>query len=291
MNPSTGLRTRRRLALAAALCLAACHRAPPLPHPGPALWEVSDKQGHRGWLFGTIHSLPDGTRWETPAIDGALAQAGVLVVEIANLSDISAGKAAFDAAAHRPGLPPLLERIPPAERAEVSAALARGHMAPSDVDQLETWAAALAIASTQDPGDTDNGVDRALLGRRLPAVGLESFAEQFAMFDRLSNAEQATLLHFAAAPEAGDDTAQITRSWLKGDLAALDREAMDAELSDPGLRQALLVRRNQAWAARIGTLLAQGKRPFVAVGAGHMLEDVGLPTLLAAQGYTVRRIE
>lgn len=281
----------RRLALAAALCLAACHRGPPVAQPSPALWEVSDKQGHRGWLFGTIHSLPDDTHWETPAIDGALDQAGVLVVEIANLSDTAAGKAAFDAAARRPGLPPLLSRIPPAERAEVSAALARGHLSESDFAQVETWAAALGIASTQDPGETDNGVDQALLDKRLPVVGLESFAEQFAMFDRLSDAEQATLLHFASAPQAANDTTQITRDWLKGDLAALDREAMDAELSDPGLRQALLVQRNRAWLARIVELLNQGRRPFVAVGAGHMLGAVGLPTLLAAQGFAVRRIE
>ena len=286
---------RRLGALAlAALLLVGCHRAPAQARPGgasPALWEVTGRQGQHGWLFGTIHSLPDGVRWETPVIDSALGRTGVLVVEIANLSDSAAGKAAFDAASRRGGLPPLLSRIPASERPEVGAALARAHLSESDFAQVETWAAALGIASTQDPGDTGNGVDLALLNRRLPVVGLESFAEQFAMFERLSDAEQAKLLHFAAAPQAADGTTKIAGSWLKGDLSALEREAMDAELSDPGLREALLVRRNEAWAAHIAALLREGKRPFVAVGAGHMLGSAGLPALLAAQGYTVRRIE
>jgi uncharacterized protein YbaP (TraB family) len=57
------------------------------------------------------------------------------------------------------------------------------------------------------------------------------------------------------------------------------------------LRRALLVDRNRAWLPRIAGILKQGHHPVVAVGAAHMLGDVGLPALLARQGYTVRRIQ
>ena len=55
--------------------------------------------------------------------------------------------------------------------------------------------------------------------------------------------------------------------------------------------QALLVKRNQAWAERIEPLLAEGRRPLVAVGTAHLLGPDGVAALLEARGYTVRRIQ
>src|SRR5690606_34099807 len=73
-----------------ALLLTACG-APadevPGSAPSPALWEVEGPEGQAGWLFGTAHALPRGARWRTTAIDGALGQARLLVVEIAELGD------------------------------------------------------------------------------------------------------------------------------------------------------------------------------------------------------------
>jgi len=53
----------------------------------------------------------------------------------------------------------------------------------------------------------------------------------------------------------------------------------------------LLTARNRAWLPKIEQLLQSHEDPFVAVGAGHMLGEEGLPALLAERGYTVRRIQ
>ena len=78
---------RRRFAgLGLALALVAgCHKppAPQQPQARVALWEISNSQGPRAWLFGTVHALPAGVRWRDGAIDRALASADQLVFEIA----------------------------------------------------------------------------------------------------------------------------------------------------------------------------------------------------------------
>jgi uncharacterized protein YbaP (TraB family) len=282
---------RALLALACMLGLAGCGSADDWPPPSPALWEVSGPHGEKGWLFGTIHALPDGAEWRTPLLDSVIDRTGVLVVEVANLGDRSAGPAAFEELATSPGLPPLLSRLPADERPALAAALDRADMQESDFATTESWAAALLIANAARKGDAGNGVDRALLERRLPVIGLEGFSEQFAIFDRLAEADQAELLHESAeASMPGDERTEVA-AWIAGDLATLERQLGDGVLKDPELRQALLVGRNRAWTARIVALLMQDRRPLVAVGAGHMLGRDGLPAMLAARGYRVRRIQ
>ncbi|HYD24276.1 MAG TPA: TraB/GumN family protein [Croceibacterium sp.] len=259
--------------------------------PTPALWEVSGPRGETGWLFGTVHALPDGTRWRTPRLASVLERTGVLVVEVANLGEPGAAAGAFAAVASSPGLPPLLSRVAPADRPALAAALARAGLAEADFAETESWAAALQIANATREGDSGNGVDRALLGEGLPVIALEGFAGQFAIFDRLPEADQAGLLQEAAREDGPAEERALVAAWLAGDLAALERETREGMLADPELREALLTGRNRAWAARIAELLRADRRPLVAVGAGHMLGPDGLPALLAARGYAVRRIQ
>ena len=92
-----------------------------------------------------------------------------------------------------------------------------------------------------------------------------------------------------------EETRQVLRperdADKAGDLTPIEAESDRGILGDPELREALLTARNRAWTGRIDRLLASGRRPFVAVGTAHMLGDEGLPALLEARGYTVRRIQ
>jgi uncharacterized protein YbaP (TraB family) len=282
---------RLLLALALAAMVAACGGpAEDWPAPSPALWEISGPDGEAGWLFGTIHSLPKGVEWRTPAVEAALERADVLVVEVANLADGKSGSRAFAAVSTSPGLPPLLQRVAPADRPALSEALKRAGMKEVDFGTTESWAAALVIANLTGSGDSANGVDRALLRQGLPVIGLEGFEEQFAIFDRLAQADQAELLRLTAR-DAGRDRRTAPEAWLTGDLDTLEHEELAGLLADPELREALLAGRNRAWVDRITGLLEEGRRPLVAVGVGHMIGEDGLPALLAAKGYTAKRIQ
>lgn len=272
--------------------LAACGSGPAQdwPPPSPALWEISGANGQTGWLFGTIHSLPDGMEWQTPRLEAALQRADVLVVEVANLDDGKSGARAFAAVSTSPGLPPLLQRVAPGDRAALSQALSRAGTDEKAFGTTESWAAALIIANLTKSGDSANGVDRVLLTRGLPVTGLEGFAQQFAIFDRLAQADQAELLRLAARDTRQDERA-TQEAWLTGDLATLERTELSGVLADPELREALIAGRNRAWTERIVAMLEAGRHPFVAVGAGHMIGTEALPALLAAKGYTVTRLQ
>lgn len=283
-------------ALLACALLAGCGQREAPPQPGrPALWVVEDANGRTaGWLFGTIHALPDGAEWQTPALDRAMAQASVLVVEVRDL-DPAVIAAQFDRLSHdRPG-PPLTERLPPGPRRELAALLAREGASSRDYDGLETWAAALALARLGKGAQPENGTDRALIERFAdrPVTELEGSADQLAIFDRLPERDQRALLTAVIAEEDRTEanTEALADAWLAGDAARMERLARTGMLADPALYEALLAKRDRAWADKLIPMLRSGPRPLVAVGAAHMLGPDGLPSLIAAAGFKVRRIQ
>lgn len=286
----------RRFILIALLALAACNRAPE-PQHHPALWQVTGPAGEAGYLFGTIHALPDGLAWKTAAIDQAIADSGTLVLEIIDPADETAARAAFVKLGTTPGQPLLGQRVAPAQREALQAAMAKARLQPAQFASLEDWAAALTLSfalEARSGYDPDNGADRALLaaaGKR-PVVGLETLEGQLGLFDALSAREQRSLLGAVVAESVGDvSDKRLVKAWAEGDIATLDREAHAGMMADPRLREALLVSRNRNWAEQIAAMLKAGKRPFVAVGAAHVAGIDGLPEMLAARGFTVKRVQ
>lgn len=274
--------------------LAACAQPDPVP-ARPALWQVTGPQGEQGWLFGTIHALRQPHDWQTPQFAAALQQSDRIVVEVAGLDQPDLIARTFAELARTPGQPALTSRIPAAHRPALERLLLRTDTDDARFADVETWAAALTLARAADPEqDTSLGVDRAILklaGTR-PVVELEGAAAQLRIFDALPEAEQRDLLG-ATVAEAGAtrDPDELARAWANGDLARLEAETQRGLLADPELRAALLVQRNRAWTNQIAAMLASKQRPFIAVGAAHLVGADGLPALLAARGYAVVRVQ
>ncbi|MDG6079555.1 TraB/GumN family protein [Erythrobacter litoralis] len=269
----------------------------PLPDDAhPALWEIRTDNGKPvGWLFGTVHALPDGLEWRFPALEKVIEQADTLVVEVSTLEDGASISAQFaKMGGDEPPSLSAIQRIEPALRAEFQKVLNESSLDQSDLDSMESWAAALTLAAVSQTGDTDNGVDRALLRRfdGRPIIELEGAAAQLQIFDSLPESEQIDLLNavLKEAKHATTTTERMTEAWRLGDLETLEQITARGMLADPELRKALLTNRNRLWAAVVGDAIGSGDRPLVAVGAGHMLGPEGLPVLLAEAGYTVVRV-
>ncbi|MEG3087286.1 TraB/GumN family protein [Sphingomonas sp. PB4P5] len=268
----------RWLALAAALLLASC--GPRETVATPAVWRLSDGDTEI-WLLGTIHALPAGVHWQTPAVAAAIAGADTLVTEI------PAGDAAtFEAAARVLGLPPLAQRVAAAQR----AALARYG---TTLDDMKTWAAAVTIAAApmqQAGASAEDGVDATLAarfaGRR--HLALETQAGQLALFDSLPEPAQRVLL--ARAIGDPDGYARTLAAWSAGDMRALAASLEPAFRGTPVLQEVLVTRRNARWSGWIAQRMRRPGRVLVAVGAGHLVGADSVVAMLGKRGFTVTRI-
>lgn len=284
------------LALTATV-LAACSPEPEqrVAKPNPLLFEIAGPSGEvEGWMLGTIHALPKGTRWRNEQIDDAIDRADYLIVEIADLSDRTGIGNTFAELATSPGQPALASRVAPGLEPALGKLIARGNYDPSDFDNTETWAAALILARTGDRGDAASGVDRAVIsdfaGREIREF--EGAAQQLAIFDTLPETDQRDLLEAVVVEmtDAKRSPRELSDAWLAGAEERLEEATSTGSMADKGLRYALLVRRNAAWAIKLARDLEAAPRPLVAVGAGHLVGPDSLVEKLRERGYTVTRL-
>ncbi|MEG3147656.1 TraB/GumN family protein [Sphingomonas sp. RT2P30] len=287
-----------RLALVALTLLlpVACGRPRPI-EARPALWRVSDADTTI-WLLGTIHVLPANVRWQTPAIRDAIDHAVALVME---LPDDPAGTTrTFEAMASANGLPPIAERISPARRAVLAAALKAGGVDARQIDGKKSWAAAFIIAGAPNAAKgvtRENGVEarlsEAFAARHLPSSGLETAAAQFATFDRLPEAAQRVLLDRAidSAASGSADYQATLAAWAAGDERRIAATIDPAFRAAPEIAAQVVRARNSDWAGKIAARMARPGRVLVAVGVGHLVGSDSLPAMLRARGLKVQRIE
>jgi len=222
-----------------------------------------------------------------------LAQTDLLMVEIAELGDRERAGRAFEARAYDTNLPPVLDRVPEESRAALAASLEVAGIDPTSLVHTETWAAALQLGNAVRCSNAENGVDRRLLSEFDNARSLESHDRQFAAFDGLPQDAQVALL--LAVAEQSDCSAAQERvgAWLTGDVERLEASILAGFRGHEALRDDLIDARNDSYADQIvGFHTSEPETELlVAVGAGHMLGDTGLPALLTARGYTLRRIQ
>ena len=275
-------------------------RAPAASAARPALWQVSD-QDTTIYLFGTIHLLPPGYQWRSAKFDQALANSQELVVEtVVDLNNPTEIQSAKMNLGFSRGLPPIIERVPPAKRALLRSVIAKTIYPEKVYNQMETWLAALELLGVrlQQMGlKGEQGPEQTLRlefqAAKKPIGQLETNAEQLGYFDRLPEKAQRLLLEGSIDPPADmqKDFAPMLSSWSRGDTKAIGI-AFNRDLSgSPALLDNLLKQRNAHWKDWIEQRLATPGTVFVAVGAGHLAGSSSVINLLQKDGYKVRRLQ
>ena len=293
----------RALILAmAALAVASCSdgkaKAPPTPPAKPALWKVVDADTTI-YLFGTIHLLPEGTRWTGPKLNEALGRSQQLVLETI-LDDPAKLGATMAKLGTSPGLPPIVSRVPPSKRAALQAAIAKSSIATTTLDKMESWAAALALSSAslaaadlRHSEGVEAQLTTAFKRAGKPIGALETPEQQLGYFDSLPETAQRKFL-VSVAEDSNNikrEFAAMISAWRRGDVRKIAVTFDDEMRLTPELAEVLLRRRNAIWADWVGARMAKPGTVFVAVGAGHLAGKGSVDALVARKGFKVVRVQ
>lgn len=279
-----------------ALGSAAQARAPQTARP--ALWAVSDPDT-TVYLFGTIHLLPSDLKWRAPKLDQAMTNSQQLVVEtIIDEKNPTKLMSALASIGLAKGLPPLIERVPPAKRPALAAAIKKSGVPEKAFTGMKTWMAAFLLLSNQFKAlGLSGGVEGVLrndfLARNKPIGELETNLEQLSYFDKLPEAAQLNLLDGAIEDTSSmkQEFSGMLGAWSRGDVKGIAK-TFDRDLANsPELRDNLIRQRNANWARWIEKRMAEPGAVMVAVGAGHLAGPGSVIETLKKDGYTVRRVE
>ena len=147
------------------------------------------------------------------------------------------------------------------------------------------------------PCKTMSGVEEELMKmakeNKKEIQGLETMAFQASVFDSIPYKEQAQeLLKTIDSIETYKNYFNaIVKVYKSQQLNKLQEALSDTAFNVVADNQDILLdKRNKNWVTQLNTIMKK-ESVFVAVGAGHLVGDMGLIALLRKEGYTVRPIK
>jgi uncharacterized protein YbaP (TraB family) len=275
----------------------------------PLLYRVAGTKP--SYLFGTIH-IPDPRLASfPPALSKAVGDSDEIVNEMP-LDDANDALAMMSSFRLPSGKSLSTELSPALYRRLKDAFTQKGlGMAFPMLEHMKVWAVAAQVALLDHLKEIGTGggqaIDLAIHDMAKAAgkttSGLETKAEQLAVFDGLTKDEQARLLEQTLdqrdkdAREGKDPVARLMTLYVAGEEAPLLHELNAGfDLSRP-LDKKLLTRlitdRNKRMVTRIAALFKAHPRRayFVAVGAAHLLGDDGIIAQLKKKGMRIERVQ
>jgi uncharacterized protein len=278
-----GIDRLRRIAITGAALLAFCAAAPAVA--APTLWVVRSSTA-TVYLFGTVHNLPPNLKWRTPLVEKALASSQTIWTESESGS--------------LPYLARLIRRYGLSQQGSLRTLLPKRyrsryetemHSAGLQVDEfghIKPWLAEMLLSgSTLHHAHTGGSVETDLLAyahrSHKNTRTFESADSQFAVLADLPVDAQlrALELDIDGYPSAGGQMTPLVQAWMDGDEVKLDALTNRKLVSsDERYFDDIIVRRDEAFAQTVDTLLQNNGTAFIALGAAHLCGGTGVQALL-----------
>jgi hypothetical protein len=268
------------------------------------MWKVKGVHG-TVYLFGSVHVMKPDVQWETAKVKAALAESGMLYLEIPDV-DPEAMKA-LQPLALQMGMDvehPLSTKISKEDVALLDTAVkGLGMPGESSFEPLKPWMVYTILSvlpATKAGYAADSGIDAKLAveakGQKKPIKGFETAEEQLHFLADMPEAQQVEMLHktLIDLPKSQTELDEMVADWTRGDvdkIAAMENDEMKVKY--PDLYEKLLVKRNQHFAEVLTGMLKDPATGtvFVTIGAAHLAGPDSVTKMLEKGGYSVVRVE
>jgi uncharacterized protein YbaP (TraB family) len=249
-------------------------------------------------LFGSFHlGRPDFYPLRD-VVEQAFASSDQMVVEVdASSTEAKEQMAEFMARATLPPGETIEDVLSPGLYRRLEETLGELGLPVASFERLRPWmvAVSLTVLKMQVLGyNPQDGVETYLLAklgdRKL--LELESIAEQFELLAELDGG-----LYLAYMLNSMDELDELSENLVTAWYCGRDDELSELLLRDYSgsmvasrqIVDRIFFERNETMAERIEEIIAEPGDYFVAVGAGHLVGDRGIPALLAGRGFEVVR--
>lgn len=266
------------------------------------IWRVDGAGEKPSYLFGTFHSPDARLRALPPAVLSAFDAAEIVAFELdeSRLDEAELAKSVQ--------LPPgrrLEDILGPTLFRRAADMVAPMGVPAEGLQRLKPWAllslflapAGEALRPAADGQALDYWLQAEARRRGKTVYGLETAAEQIAIFEEMTEADQVAMVTQIVnrGPEMKEKIDRMLDAYLAGDETTLMAEAhgrmsaADAAMATR-LYQRAIRDRNRVMVERMLPLMAQDAT-FVAVGAAHLPGAEGIVRLLQREGFAVTRLD
>jgi uncharacterized protein len=270
-------------------------KRPQITTATPAIWTLKDKGGDLT-ILGSIHMLPADVKWRTPAIDAALKRAEVVVFEAPIDGGMGESASVMDRLGKLKQGETLSKLLSKEQWTRLEDAAWKVSFPAKNLEEFQPWMASvtLEVMNYVNKGFSPwLGVDMVLedeaekAGKKL--AYLETIEEQLGY---LANVPRKVGVRMLMATVEGiekkpDLVLDLLEAWAKGDPNQLWTVASDSMADIPEVEEALLVKRNKNWIAKLEAMAKTGKPHLVVVGAAHLAGPDSVIKMLRDRGWKI----
>ena len=258
------------------------------------LWEISGKGlAKPSYLYGTIHVICPTDMIMTDKMQASLKKTEQLSLEI-DMDEPNMMLAMMQAITMKDGT--TLKGLLSADEYQIISAYFREQL-KMDLTMVQNWKPIMvtSLLYTKVADCTTQSYEATFMktakeqGKEV--IGVETIAEQMAIFDKIPYKKQAEILleGITDMDKSKKEFDQMITAYKQQDLDGFEKIFKESSQGLDDFADVLLVQRNKNWIPVIERE-AKEKPTFFAVGAGHLGGEQGVIQLLRQQGYTVKPV-